>query len=174
MYSKANIKGHAIHPMLIAFPVAFYTATLAAFIIYAASDVMFWFQFATVTNWAGVGFAILAAVPGLVDWAAGIPQGTEAKQKGTRHMLLNSAAFVAFLISALVAGSRWDAIAPGAGWPIALSAVGLALTLPAGFLGWELVQKHHVGVDLTPEQQRLEVVDRRARERAQMPVAQEG
>jgi len=33
---------------------------------------------------------------------------------------------------------------------------GIGLTLGAGWYGWNLVQKHHVGVSLTPEQERLE------------------
>ncbi len=155
-YSKAAIRGHAIHPMLVAFPVAFYTATLAAFIVYAATAGVFWFQFAVVTNWAGVGFAILAAVPGLIDWTAGIPKNTPAKRRGRQHLVLNLAAFVAFLISALIATARLGVVEPGAAWNIVLSAIGLGFTIPAGVLGWELVQKNHVGIELTPEQIRLE------------------
>jgi hypothetical protein len=33
------------------------------------------------------------------------------------------------------------------GSAVILSIAGLILTLVAGFLGWTLVQKHHVGVD---------------------------
>lgn len=156
MYSKVKILGHSVHPMLVAFPVAFYTATLVTFIVYALSADPFWFRFATVCNWAGVATAGLAAVPGLIDWAAGIPKGTRAKSQGLRHMILNVLALAAFTISAIVATNRWPAELPAAGWNIALAAIGLGLTLPAGFIGWGLVQKHHVGVDLSPEQERLE------------------
>ncbi len=164
MYSQANIKGHAIHPMLVGFPIAFYTATFLAFIVYAAVGNVFWFQFGTVTAWAGVGFAILAAVPGLVDWSMGIPKDTKAKARGTRHMVLNLVAFAAFLITAIVATGRFGLIDPGAAWPIILSAIGLGFTIPAGFIGWELVQKDHVGVELTPEQVRLEAAHQPPRE----------
>jgi hypothetical protein len=34
--------------------------------------------------------------------------------------------------------------------------LGVLLTLAAGFLGWKMVQRHHVGIDLTAEQERLE------------------
>ena len=37
MYSKAKLAGHPIHPMLVAFPIAFYTATVVTLIIYAAT-----------------------------------------------------------------------------------------------------------------------------------------
>jgi len=39
---------------------------------------------------------------------------------------------------------------------IVLTAIGVALTVAAGFQGWILIQNHHVGVQLTPDQQRLE------------------
>jgi uncharacterized membrane protein len=159
MYSKAKIMGHPIHPMLVAFPVAFYVSTLISFIVYAASMNPFWFRVATIANWAGVATAAVAAVPGLVDWATGIPRRSEAKRTGLIHMSLNVAALVAFLIDAIVYTNRWDEPLPAAGTGVVLSAIGVLLTLPAGFLGWSLVQDHHVGVNLSPEQERLEPVN---------------
>lgn len=156
MYSKAKILGHPIHPMLVAFPVAFYTATLVTFIVYAASSNVFWFRFAYVTNWAGVATAAIAAVPGVIDWATGIPRRSPAKKTGLIHMVLNVAALLAFLINAIALREYWDELLPPEGAGIALSAIGVLLTLPAGFLGWSLVQDHHVGVQLTAEQERLE------------------
>ena len=38
MYSKIKIFGHPIHPMLVAYPIAFYTSTLVGFIIYGATS----------------------------------------------------------------------------------------------------------------------------------------
>jgi hypothetical protein len=36
-----------------------------------------------------------------------------------------------------------------------LALVGVGCTVAAGFFGWTMIQTDHVGVDLTPEQQRL-------------------
>ena len=36
MYSKIKILGHPIHPIIVAYPIALYTATLVAYIISAA------------------------------------------------------------------------------------------------------------------------------------------
>jgi uncharacterized membrane protein len=41
MDSKAKILGHPMHPMLIAYPIAFYTGTLVGFIIYAVAGSLF-------------------------------------------------------------------------------------------------------------------------------------
>src|SRR6478735_1307396 len=156
MYSKAKILGHPIHPMLVGFPVAFYTGTLVAFIVYAATKNVFWFHLAGVVNWAGVVTAALAAVPGLIDWATGIPRASAAKKTGLIHMGLNVASLLLFLISAVATLNHWDNLMPSADGQLALSAIGVLLTLPAGFLGWSLVQDHHVGVQLSSEQERLE------------------
>ena len=156
MYSKAKILGHPIHPMLVGFPVAYYTGTLVAFIAYAASTNPFWFRVACVANWAGVLMAAVAAVPGLVDWAIGIPSSSAAKRTGLIHAALNVASLLVFLISGVAGSSHWDDVLPPAGTGVVLSAIGVLLTLPAGFLGWSLVQEHHVGVQLSNEQQRLE------------------
>lgn len=157
MQSKTTILGHPVHPMLVAFPVAFYVGTLAAFIVYAATYDTFWFHVANVVNWAGVIMAGVAAIPGLVDWAMAIPNRSAAKRTGLTHMGLNVASLVLFFINAVVYSNRWHA-EPAAGTGVVLAAIGVLLTLPAGFLGWSLVQDHHVGVHLTDEQERLERV----------------
>jgi len=156
MYSKAKLMGHPIHPMLVGFPVTFYTSTLVAFIVYATSHDRSWFTAATCLNWAGVGTAALAAVPGLVDWATGVPRRSGASRTGLIHMSLNVLALILFVINAGMATDRWNDPHPTEGTGIVLSAIGVLLTLPAGFLGWSLVQDHHVGVTLTRAQERLE------------------
>ncbi len=157
MYSKVNILGHPVHPMLVAYPIAFNTATLAGFIIYGLSPELFWLKLTIAVNAAAVVMAILAAIPGFVDWAAGIPAGTPAKRTGRIHMGLNVAALVLFIISFFAYYRYWNGPADvGATLGIVLTAIGVALTVAAGFQGWTLIQSHHVGVHLTPEQQRLE------------------
>jgi len=159
MYSKVKVLGHPIHPMLVGFPVAFYTGTLVAFIVYSATMNVFWFRLACVANWAGVVMAAVAALPGLLDWS-GIPRGSAANRTGLLHMGLNVTALVLFLINAVMASNRWNEALPPADTGIALSALGVLLTLPAGFLGWSMVQNHHVGVQLSREQERLEPVNK--------------
>jgi uncharacterized membrane protein len=156
MYSKAKIAGHPIHPMLVAFPVAFYTSTLVAYAVYGASDNPFWFRVGFVANVAGVVMALLAAVPGFIDWAMGIPSHSKAKSVGLTHMLLNVGALVLFAINALLQSRQWELAAPDSTVATLLALIGVGLTLAAGFFGWALVQTHHVGVDLSGEQQREE------------------
>ena len=147
MSSKVKHFGHPIHPMLVAYPIAFYTATLVAYLIYQfGGQDQFWFRVAIVANIAGVVMAVLAALPGFIDWAMGIPGETEAKQVGLRHMLLNVVALVLFIALAVINTGKWDAAAPGAALGIGLALVGVLLTVAAGAHGWTLIQTHHVGI----------------------------
>lgn len=156
MYSQLTIFGHPIHPMLIAYPIALYTTTLVAFIIAAARGDTFWFKVAVVANSGGVIMASAAALPGFIDWAVGIPGGTAAKGHGLRHMLLNVIALVLFIIDAVVHAGQWTSAHPDTGWGIILALLGVVCTVGAGFFGWTMIQTDHVGIQLTPEQERLE------------------
>jgi uncharacterized membrane protein len=148
MYSKVKIFGHPVHPMLVSFPVAFYTATLAGFIVFAARGGAIWMRITIAMNVAGVGMALIAAIPGFIDWASGIPRGSRAKMIGLRHLALNVIALVAFAVSMGLYASRWNGpFTFSAGPGILLAAVGVASTILAGFHGWMLVQDHHVGVN---------------------------
>jgi uncharacterized membrane protein len=156
MYSKAKIAGHPLHPMLVGFPVTLYAATLACFAASALGAGPFWFRVGVYANVAGVVMALVAAVPGFIDWAFGVPAGSPAKATGRAHMLFNVTALLVFAGNAYLHwGHRFEA-QPAAALALGLSAAGVILTLAAGFLGWKLVQTHHVGIELTPEQQRLE------------------
>jgi uncharacterized membrane protein len=154
--SKVKLLGHPVHPMLVAFPVAFYTGTAAAFIVYAASQNLFWFRLAVVLNCAGVVMAVLAALPGFVDWLLAIPNGTQAKSTGLKHMALNVLALAVFTVNGAIQLGQWNSLTPGAAAGIVLSLLGVGLTIGAGFLGWSLVQNYHIGVDLNREQERFE------------------
>src|SRR5438105_13011174 len=149
MYTRIRIFGHPVHPMLVGFPVAFYTATLVGFIVFAANHAPFWFKLAMAANIAGVGMAVLAALPGFIDWALGIPRGSRAKTIGLRHMLLNVAALGLFVASLApyvhhLTGGHIRHLSPTIG--VVLTGLGVLCTIAAGFHGWMLVQDHHVGV----------------------------
>lgn len=152
MWSKVKIFGHPVHPMLVAYPIAFYTSTLVSFIVYAVTNDLFWLNLGIAVNLAGVVMAAVAAVPGFVDWAVGIPRDAKAKRIGLIHMSLNVGSLVLFLINLLVYFDNWNGPKVGAATGIILSLIGVGLTVAAGFFGWSLVQDHHVGVRLTGEQ----------------------
>jgi uncharacterized membrane protein len=147
MYSKVKIFGHPIHPMLVAYPIAFYTATFVAYLIYQlGGQQQFWLRAGIAANVAGVVMAVLAALPGLLDWALGIPSQHPAKATGLRHMICNVAALILFIVALIVEAGKWSATQPSAVAPLILSLIGVILTIAAGFYGWTLIQDHHVGI----------------------------
>ena len=156
MYSKAKIAGHPLHPMLVGLPVTLYLVTLVAFVVSARTADPFWFRVGAYANLAAVITAAVAAIPGFVDWAFGIPRGTPAKETGAVHMALNVAALLVFLLNLVQQWGHRADLVPRVGLSVVLPLIGVLITVFAGFLGWKLVQTHHVGVDLTPEQERQE------------------
>lgn len=156
VYSRVKIAGHPLHPILVTFPVAFHSATFASYVVYAVTQNPFSFRVAVVANVAGVVTSIAAAIAGFVDWRWGIPGGHPAKAVGLLHMALNLLGLAAFVIAASVGVHKFEEVAPTFGIPLVFSGVGFILMLAAGYLGGELVQRHHVGIDLTAEQTRID------------------
>ena len=160
MYSKAQIAGHPIHPMMIAFPIAFYTAAFAAYLYYSSgSRSVFWFELAYIANIAGVLSALVASIPGFIDWAFGIPKDHPAKKTGLAHFILNGAAILFFAMSWAYNSAEIDSTLPSAGVAVFLCAFGLACTFGAGVLGFKMVSTHHIGIEATSEQERVDAAD---------------
>ena len=156
MKSKITILGHPIHPMLIAFPITFYFVTFFGYCFYNTLHDAFWFRVAYAANIVGVASAVVAAIPGFLDWLLAIPNRDAAKFTGLYHMILNLLALGFFGVNAWAQAGQWFSVIPNASGAIPLSLGGVLCTLGAGFLGWNLVQKHHIGIDLTTEQAKLE------------------
>src|SRR3954453_13800547 len=107
MYSKIKIAGHPVHPMLIAYPVAFYTATLACYIAYSSNHDVFWFKAGYVANLAGIVMAALAALPGFMDWL-NISANSKAKKTGMFHLLCNVVALVLYAVCFFIQKDKWN------------------------------------------------------------------
>ena len=126
--------------MLIAFPVALYVATAVTLIVHVATGDAFWYRVATWANIGGVVMAGVAAIPGLID-LLGLPARSRARATGVKHAAFNILALGLFAVSAVLLYRNADVTAP-----LALSILGVLSTLAAGWLGWTLVQTHHVGI----------------------------
>lgn len=147
MLSKARIGSHPLHPMLIALPITSYVATFVSLIAYAMTGDPFWFRLALWANLAGVVTAILAAIPGTVDYLTVVPRRTVAKRTGAVHAIANVAALALFAINLFLLYDVYgDYEALSLAGPLILTGAGVLLTMIAGFFGWEMVQRHHVGV----------------------------
>jgi uncharacterized membrane protein len=152
MYSKARIAGHPIHPILVAFPIAFYTATVATLLAYVGTLEAFWYRVAMIANMAGIVTALIAVVPGAIDLFS-LPAGSRARATGLKHAGFNLAATALFGVTALVIYRGWThRMMVDGGYqfdatiPLAMSVVAWVSMVIAGSLGWTLVQTYHVGI----------------------------
>jgi uncharacterized membrane protein len=148
MESRAKLVGHAVHPMLIVFPLGLLGMAAIFDLIYLGAGNR---DLATASYWmiaAGVITGLLAAAFGFWDWLS-IPSGTRAKGVGLLHGGGNVIVVGLFIVSWLL---RLNARAGGVeyapnGLPIALEVIALLLALVTGWLGGELVERLGVGVD---------------------------
>ena len=143
MKSRANISGHPIHPMLIPFPVAFFTGTLIFDVLAIVNNNdNFW----NIGEWliiAGIIGAVLAAVPGVIDYLETVPPDSSAKKRATRHGLTNATMLILFCVAAYYRRGE-DASSTVV---LALEAVGFILMCIAGWMGATLVYRNQIGVD---------------------------
>ena len=143
MRSRAHIKGHPIHTMLIAFPIAFFAVTpLADLTGYFGGNELF-FQLAYYLQAGGVLFGILAAIAGIVDLVYTIPPRSSAKKRGITHGLLNTSSLLVHLFVWLARDADREADL----YLIALELLAVMAMIVAGWMGGTLVYRNQIGVN---------------------------
>ncbi|HEU5183790.1 MAG TPA: DUF2231 domain-containing protein [Gemmatimonadaceae bacterium] len=144
MRSKASFRGHPIHPAIIPFPFAFLTGAFFFDVagVATARDSL-WITGGHLAI-AGIGAAILAAVPGLIDYIHTVPPGSTGKQRATRHMIVNLAS-VGLMVFASVA-RRGMVDGPNT-FVLVLELGALVLLTAGGWMGGVLVSRNQISVD---------------------------
>ncbi|MFL5296689.1 MAG: DUF2231 domain-containing protein [Phenylobacterium sp.] len=147
-HSTARVAGHPLHPMIVPFPIAFFVSALVTDLIFLNTQRP---GFAEASVWllgAGLATAALAAVLGLTDFLG--DSRVRSLRHAWWHMVGNVIAVVLEAVNLyLRAGNPQTAVA---GTGVTLSAVVVVLLLFNGWMGWELVYRHHVGVADVAEQ----------------------
>lgn len=144
MRSRASLKGHPIHAMLIPFPFAFLVGAFLFDVIGTWLDRPALWTTGAHLAWAGIAFALIAAVPGFIDYLFTVPPASTGKKRATKHMLVNLSAVTLFLIAAYVRGSA--GVPPD---PVILivEAGAVALLATGGWMGGTLVYRNQIGID---------------------------
>ena len=144
MKSKASIKTHPLHPILVTFPIAFYIGTLIfdtlAF-LYQDSGYGITGKYLHI---AGIIGAVIAAVPGIIDFLYTVPPDSSAKKRGAKHGIINSVVLVIFVIALYL---KFRATLP-AYIILLIEVIGVAMTGVAGWIGGTLVHRNQIGVDI--------------------------
>jgi uncharacterized membrane protein len=149
MRTPASIASHPVHPMLIPFPFALWTFSLIADAIYYFFDhnaASVWDDVSFYTMAGGIVGAVIAAVPGLIDYFS-IKDARVSKIAGW-HARLNVLALLVFgasLYLRTIKGS--DMVGKSLTIPVLLSILGVILISISGYLGGDMVFKHGVGVE---------------------------
>ncbi|PYR67196.1 MAG: hypothetical protein DMF87_24575 [Acidobacteria bacterium] len=142
MKSTASFKSHPIHPMLIPFPFVFLSGGWGFRVAAAMTGND---ELKTVSRYlvpAGLVAGLVAAVPGAIDYLGSVPPQSSAKERATKHALLNVASLALFAAGWL-AGRRRG----GNALPIALHGAGTATLCAAGWMGGTLAYRNQIGVD---------------------------
>jgi nitrite reductase/ring-hydroxylating ferredoxin subunit/uncharacterized membrane protein len=144
MKSRAVAFGHPIHPMLIPFPFAFLTGAVLFDAAGWLRGVPSWWTTGGHLGVAGIATALLAAVPGLIDYLYTVPPDSSGKARATKHMLANLTAVALFAATWWIRGAaaaRPDTIVLG------LEVLGLGLLGAGGYMGGTLVTRNLISVD---------------------------
>ena len=144
MASPAKIANHPIHPMLVVFPLGLLDYSLVCDLIYIFGwGGEIWRHVAFYTMAGGIIGALVAAVPGLLDYIS--VSRPRVKQLGTTHMLINLSAVAIFILDFWLRTRN----VPVARQPVILSVIGVILLCISGWLGGEMVYVH--GQAVTPQ-----------------------
>lgn len=142
-----RIWGHPVHPMLVHFPVAFWTVAAGVYVAAAAGVDERAIGIAKLANLAGLIMAIPAMAAGFLELRV-IGGDGEATRVATWHMMVMATVWVCFLLALLLPMStepnmdqRTVQLAATAS-----AGIGFALMIVGGWLGGRLVYELGVGV----------------------------
>ncbi len=108
--SKAAMFGHALHPILVDFPIAFLIGAFLTDVGYWRTTEEFWARASVWLIGGGILIGIAAAILGAIDFFTVVPD--KAKRSGWIHFIVNVLALTLALLNILLRGDCrtlfWD------------------------------------------------------------------
>lgn len=144
MRSRAHLSSHPLHPMLIPFPFALWTATFVLDALGRLTENAGLWSAGYYALIGGCIGAVLAAVPGVIDLFSVVPPNSSARKRGMLHGLLNSAALLTFIYLGFRRGGA-SAVPDNTVMLIEAALVGVLMV--SGWMGGTLVYRNQIGVD---------------------------
>jgi len=140
-----RIFGHPVHPMLVHFPIAFWTVATVAYglVAFGASE-----QAATLakfSNGAGLLVAMLAMLAGALELRS-IDSSSDAMGVAISHMMIMATAWVCFLLALLLSVSTGLPETTARVVEAACAVAGFVLMAAGGRLGGRLVYEFGIAV----------------------------
>ena len=144
MRSRASYKGHPIHPALIPFPLAF---LVGAFVFDLAGRVLdrpAWWTTGSHLAVAGIVMALVAAIPGAIDFVGVVPPHSSGQKRARKHAFAMLTAVALFTVAWFLRGGADVRPEP---LHLALEAIATGLLGAGGWLGGTLVSRNQISVD---------------------------
>jgi uncharacterized membrane protein len=151
MTTRVTIAGHPLHAMLVTIPIGLWVFSLISDIVFALTGDIRWDVTAYFTLGGGIVGALLAAVPGLLDFL-GLHKAEE-RRIAVIHLSLNLAIVAVQVINFWIRGQTMTS----GRLPMLMSVVAVAALVVSGWLGGQLV--HVLGVT-QPHHGEAESLDR--------------
>lgn len=136
--------GHPLHPLLVHLPIGFFFLSFVFDVLSYATDLPEAVPAAFFTIVLGVIFALIASLPGFVDYSD-IRRDAPAKKKARLHMILNLVVVALYGASALLRFRDLDSVGTPL-LPLILALMAIVLLSYSGYVGGELVYDEGVGV----------------------------
>lgn len=141
---RLRLAGHPLHPMLVHFPVALWTLSVAADAGGLVTDGEAWWSASFACQALGLLAALPAMAAGALDFTS-LPRGHPGLDTAVAHLMAMGTAWLLFLASAMLRGL------PGAGaaplLAILAGCAGFLAMAVGGWLGGRLVYHFRVGVE---------------------------
>jgi len=140
MSTPASVARHPLHPILIPLPIGLWVFSLVADLVFLAGwGGATWKAVAWYTMGGGIVGAVLAAVPGLIDFFSITDR--RAGRVALLHMICNGTALLLFVVSFVMRFRDPLGALPGV-----VAALGVATLGIGGWFGAELMFVHGMGV----------------------------
>jgi uncharacterized membrane protein len=138
----ARVANHPIHPMLVPIPIVCFIGALVTDICYAVTAEMMYADFSAWLLLVGIVFGVLAAIAGLIDFIGN--RLIRQRAPAWPHLIGNLAVLVlAFFNNLIHTRDAWTSVVPVG---LVLSIITVIILPVTGWLGWEMVYRHRVGV----------------------------
>jgi nitrite reductase/ring-hydroxylating ferredoxin subunit/uncharacterized membrane protein len=144
MRSKASFRGHPVHPALIPFPLAFLSGAVGFDLAGVLLDRQGWWTTGGHLAAVGILAALLAAVPGAIDYFATVPPQSSGRRRATKHALANLSAVALFALAWVLRG---DPEVPPEPPLLFAEVLGFGLLMIGGWMGGTLTSRNQIGVD---------------------------
>lgn len=141
MSSPASIGKHPVHPMLVVFPIGLWVFALVCDIVRLFGGAQVWSTVALYSIAGGIVGALLAAIPGFIDYLS--IDEAEMKRIATTHLLLGLGPVVIFVLNLWL---RFR-LEQGSKVPFLLSLLGVIIIGFGGWLGGEMVYVKGMAVE---------------------------